>query len=57
MSKIIIILASSTGGELDRKVLTDVDPDEGTKITTAVIEFIENSVMLPGDILTVTEEA
>jgi hypothetical protein len=52
----IIIKLSNPGGELDRKELRLADPEgEGTLITRSVVEFIEGSILLPGDTITIEE--
>ena len=52
----IVITLSGRGGELDRTEL-NVDTAEEAPITQAVVEFIMGSILLPGDTISITEEA
>ena len=52
---IIVIKLSNIGGELDRTEL-HVDTAEEAPITQALIHFIEGSILLPGDTISITEE-
>ena len=51
----IVITLSNSGGVLDRTALR-VDATDEAPITQAVISFIQGSILLPGDTISITEK-